>query len=190
MNRPIFRALDIALVVGTSFLTIPLCLLVWCALRLFTEHPLFIQSRLKASGEEFEIYKFRTLGEDVDASLPTHLLDRGSVTPIGKILRKSKLDELPQLLNVALGDLSLVGPRPCLPSQSEVIAEREKLGIFLVKPGITGLAQLRGIDMSQPSKVAQADAEMISKFSIYMYFSVILKTAIGLGAGDTIRKLN
>ena len=174
MNAPIFRFFDVGLVLCTSFITIPLCILIWCVLRLFTKHPIFVQTRLKAGCEEFEIYKFRTLREDADSNLSTHLLGPDSVTPVGKILRKSKLDELPQLLNVVLGDISLVGPRPCLPSQTEVIAEREKLAVFRVKPGLTGLAQLRGIDMSRPADVAQTDAEMVSKFTIFMYFSFIL----------------
>jgi O-antigen biosynthesis protein WbqP len=117
---------------------------------------------------------------------PTHMLDKTAVTPFGKFLRFTKLDELPQLLNVVIGDLSIVGPRPCLPTQSEVISEREKLGVFRVKPGITGVAQLRGINMSEPVKLAKADAEMISRFSVRMYFTCILKSIIGLGSGDAV----
>ena len=99
-----------------------------------------------------------------------------------------KLDELPQLINVIRGDMSLVGPRPCLLNQLELIELREKYKIFRVKPGITGLSQINGIDMSNPKKLAETDLFMISKINQKNYFKYLLLTFIGKGFGDKVRK--
>ena len=98
----------------------------------------------------------------------THLLDESQVTPVGTILRRTKLDELPQLWNVLKGDMSLVGPRPCLPTQKELIKARDNLRVFAVRPGITGLAQINGIDMSQPKLLAKTDARMLENLSTFL----------------------
>ena len=110
------------------------------------------------------------------------------MTPIGHFLRRSKLDELPQLWNVLKGEMSLVGPRPCLFSQEELIGERERLGAFAVRPGITGLAQIRGIDMSTPQLLAETDAEMLTSLGIQEYFQYLWWTVLGKGSGDRIKK--
>ena len=102
-------------------------------------------------------------------------------------MRKSKLDELPQLFNVLLGQMSLVGPRPCLPNQSELIEERGKRGVFRVKPGIGGLAQVNHVDMSTPRKLARYDQLMINHMSVALYFKLLLATAVGRGYGDRVR---
>jgi lipopolysaccharide/colanic/teichoic acid biosynthesis glycosyltransferase len=120
-------------------------------------------------------------------SVATHLADKDSITKFGKFLRKSKLDELPQLWNVLIGDMSLVGPRPNLYNQVDLIYEREKLGVYNVRPGITGLAQINKIDMSTPQLLAETDQEMISQLSIFTYFKYILLTIIGNGMGDRIK---
>ena len=86
------------------------------------------------------------------------------------------------------GDMSLVGPRPCLPGQGSLIEARRKLGVFSVRPGITGLAQIRGIDMSRPELLAKTDAEMLVGFSIIQYFKYIFLTLLGKGSGDQIRE--
>lgn len=99
----------------------------------------------------------------------------------------SKLDELPQLWNVMKGEMSLVGPRPCLYSQAELIEERKKLNIFEARPGITGLAQINGVDMSTPKLLAETDALMLSKLSVASYFCYLLKTVAGSGQGDVIK---
>jgi lipopolysaccharide/colanic/teichoic acid biosynthesis glycosyltransferase len=122
------------------------------------------------------------------ASVATHLASASAITPFGNFLRRSKLDELPQLWNVLWGDMSLVGPRPCLPNQQELINARENLGIFDVRPGITGLAQIQAIDMSIPQKLAKTDAEMLQSLTLKHYFKYILLTVVGKGSGDRIKK--
>ena len=120
--------------------------------------------------------------------MPTHLNDLNSVTPFGSFLRSFKLDEIPQLWNVLRGDMSLVGPRPCLPNQYYLINERRARGVFSVKPGITGLAQISSIDMSTPKKLAKMDADMIRNFNIKSYFKYILLTILGKGNGDKVKR--
>ncbi len=120
-------------------------------------------------------------------SVATHLMKKTAVTRIGSFLRKSKLDELPQLFNVLMGSMSLVGPRPNLFNQQELIDCREKLNVYSVRPGITGLAQINEIDMSTPELLAKKDAEMIEKMNLQTYFSMILSTVFGSGFGDRIK---
>lgn len=152
-----------------------------------TRSPLFLQRRVGRHQQPFTLVKFRTMRVGT-ASVATHLANSSAITPFGYFLRRTKLDELPQLWNVLKGEMSLVGPRPCLPNQHELIAAREALKVFNVRPGITGLAQVQGIDMSTPEKLAQIDAQMISSFNLYAYFSYILQTVTGKGQGDRIIK--
>ena len=100
------------------------------------------------------------------------------ITPYGSFLRSTKLDETPQLLNVLFGDMSFVGPRPCLSNQKKLIRERKKRGVFKIKPGITGLAQVSGINMKTPTLLAKTDQQMIKKINLYHYFYFIFKTLI------------
>ena len=120
------------------------------------------------------------------ASVATHLADASAVTPLGRILRKSKLDEVPQLWNVLKGEMSLVGPRPCLYSQEELVWEREKRGVFDARPGVTGMAQVMGIDMSTPQLLAEMDSKMLQGITIKNYFEYITITLFGAGFGDRI----
>ena len=121
-------------------------------------------------------------------SVPTHLASASSITSFGSFLRKSKLDELPQLWNVFIGDMSLVGPRPNLFNQTELMEERQKFGVYDVRPGITGLAQVNQIDMSTPRLLAKTDAEMIKNYNLIMYIKYIFITVLGKGNGDRIKK--
>tara|TARA_B100000212_G_C27157028_1_gene440045 strand:- start:44 stop:427 length:384 start_codon:yes stop_codon:yes gene_type:complete len=121
-------------------------------------------------------------------SLASHLVNRNLVTKSGKIIRFFKLDELPQLINVIKGDMSLVGPRPCLSNQFELIKYRDNYRVFSVKPGITGLGQVNGIDMSNPEKLAKLDAQMISDLNQFNYFKYLFLTFFGKGLGDRIKK--
>tara|TARA_R100000687_G_C6439203_1_gene159622 strand:- start:621 stop:1004 length:384 start_codon:yes stop_codon:yes gene_type:complete len=120
-------------------------------------------------------------------SVASHLASTSSITKFGLFLRRTKLDELPQLWNVLKGDMSLVGPRPCLFNQEELIVEREQRGVLTVRPGITGLAQVNNIDMSTPELLAETDARMLATFSLRDYFRYIVMTVLGKGSGDRIK---
>jgi lipopolysaccharide/colanic/teichoic acid biosynthesis glycosyltransferase len=148
--------------------------------------PVFIQERVGKHKRPFKLYKFRSMPVGT-RSVGTHLLDKSSMTKYGLILRFIKFDEIPQLFNVFLGDMSLVGPRPCLFNQTEVISERDKLFVFELKPGITGLAQLRKINMQNPKLIAAADFEMISEFGFLIYIKILIRTLLGQGSGDAFK---
>jgi lipopolysaccharide/colanic/teichoic acid biosynthesis glycosyltransferase len=152
-----------------------------------TGSPIFKQERVGKSKRPFKLYKFRSMHVNTK-SVATHLASASSITPFGKFLRSSKLDELPQLFNVLVGDMSLVGPRPNLFNQEELIYEREKRGVYNVRPGITGLAQIQKIDMSTPLLLAKTDAEMTKSFTTLHYFKYIILTILGKGSGDRIVK--
>jgi len=150
-----------------------------------TGSPLFFQQRMGRHQRPFTLVKFRTM-QPGTATVATHLAPAASVTRLGHFLRKSKLDELPQLWNVLKGDMSLVGPRPNLMTQHELIAERQKRQVYNARPGITGLAQVNGIDMSQPALLAETDARMLAQLNPAHYFGYILQTVTGKGSGDRI----
>lgn len=151
-----------------------------------TGSPLFIQVRVGKGKKAFKLVKFRTMSKGT-ASVASHLASTTSITKLGSFLRRSKLDELPQLWNVLTGDMSLVGPRPNLFNQDELIEEREALGVYDVRPGITGLAQINNIDMSMPALLAKTDREMINNLSVSNYFKYILATVSGKGRGDRVK---
>ncbi|BAP80141.1 MAG: sugar transferase [Pseudomonadales bacterium] len=163
-------------------------LLVLTIIGLFdTGSPIFRQQRVGRHQEPFTLVKFRTMRVDT-VSVATHLASSASITRFGHFLRKSKLDELPQLWNVLKGDMSLVGPRPGLFNQDELTAERAKRGVFDVRPGITGLAQVSEIDMSTPALLAETDQKMIQSLTLTDYFKYIFMTVVGKGAGDRVVK--
>lgn len=152
-----------------------------------TGSPIFVQERVGRHKKPFKLIKFRTMHVNTK-SVATHLSNQASVTKFGSFLRKSKLDELPQLINVLTGDMSLVGPRPNLFNQTELIEERDKRGVYNVVPGITGLSQINEIDMSTPIELAIKDAEMIQNLTLSDYFKYIFATVSGKGQGDRIQK--
>ena len=152
-----------------------------------TGSPIFRQIRVGRHQKPFTLVKFRTMRLDT-ASVATHLASSASITRFGNFLRKTKLDELPQLWNVLKGEMSLVGPRPGLFNQQELTEERAKRGVFEVRPGITGLAQISEIDMSTPVLLAETDRKMISSLTLVDYFKYIFMTVAGKGAGDRVVK--
>jgi O-antigen biosynthesis protein WbqP len=152
-----------------------------------TGSAIFRQERVGKGMKPFRLMKFRSMHVNAP-SVATHLASASSITPFGGFLRKSKLDELPQLLNVFIGDMSLVGPRPNLFNQEELIEERDSRGVYTVRPGITGLAQINKIDMSTPQLLARTDAKMIQELNTLGYFKYIFLTVFGKGFGDRIKK--
>lgn len=162
-------------------------LLLLCVIGLFDAgSPVFRQERVGRHKKPFTLMKFRTMSVDT-ASVASHLASSSSITKFGHFLRRTKLDELPQLWNVLKGEMSLVGPRPCLFNQEELIAEREQRDVLKARPGITGLAQLNNIDMSTPKLLAETDEKMLASLSIPAYFKYISMTVAGKGSGDRIR---
>lgn len=147
--------------------------------------PIFAQKRVGKHQKPFQLFKFRSMKLNTQ-SVATHLTNSNAVTKYGAFLRKTKLDELPQLWNVFIGDMSLVGPRPNLFNQAELIIERELRNVYSVRPGITGLAQINKIDMSKPRELAVIDAKMLNKQSLCNYFKYIISTVFGKGFGDRI----
>ena len=160
--------------IGLIFLS-PLIILIFFIGLFDIGSPLFIQIRLGYNLKFFSLIKFRTMPKGV-RSAGTHLIKNIKLTSFGNFLRRTKLDEILQLLNVLKGDMSLVGPRPCLFNQRRLISERKKRGVFKVRPGITGLAQISGINMKTPTILARTDQKMIKNMSLYKYFYYIFKT--------------
>jgi len=183
----VIRLMDILLSLMGLVLLFPLMCLIYIAILIDTDVPFFSQERLGMHKKKFILYKFRTMKLETKL-LPTHLVDISSITHIGKFLRRAKLDELPQLWNVLKGDMSMVGPRPNLFNQEELINARDALGVYDVRPGITGLAQIKNIDMSSPRLLAKTDSEMISTMSVANYFKYIFFTVAGKGQGDGVRR--
>jgi O-antigen biosynthesis protein WbqP len=151
--------------------------------------PIFRQERVGRNQKPFILVKFRTMRSDTK-SVASHLTDASAITHLGAILRRTKLDELPQLWNVLKGEMSMVGPRPCLFNQTELIIERERLNVFAARPGITGLAQVNNIDMSTPILLAETDAWMLAEMTLANYFKYIFMTLGGKGAGDVVKLQN
>lgn len=142
--------------------------------------PIFSQTRVGLGQRAFRCHKLRSMVAGT-ASVPTHEAAVASITPVGRWLRASKIDELPQLWNVLKGEMSLVGPRPCLPSQTELIECRERLGVFAIRPGITGYAQVRGVDMSDPPRLAELDAAYMRNASLGRDLSILWRTFVPAG---------
>lgn len=180
------RLFDLVLSLTGLTLGIPFFVLLYVVGWFDTGSPLFRQQRVGRHQKPFVLVKFRTMRPET-ASVATHLADASAVTPLGRFLRRTKLDELPQLWNVLKGEMSLVGPRPCLFNQTELIAERSQRGVFNVRPGITGLAQIQGIDMSSPRRLAETDAQMLQQMNVRAYFKYIFLTLCGAGRGDRVR---
>jgi lipopolysaccharide/colanic/teichoic acid biosynthesis glycosyltransferase len=184
----LFRAfkamIDWGFAISIIILFFWLFILLYFVIRLTSAGPaIFAQARVGRHGKAFTCYKFRTMiiGTVQAAS---HEVGQSSITPVGGFLRRTKLDELPQVVNILCGQISLVGPRPCLPVQAELIEQRTQRGVFAVKPGITGWAQIHDIDMSDPARLAKWDESYIAQRGIIREIAIILRTFIGGGRGD------
>jgi len=169
------RFFDIVISLICLFIFFPIIFIIFLT-NLFSKYPiLFRQRRVGLNQNNFIIIKFRTMYVGTK-TIPTHLIDSSQITPFGRILRNTKLDEIPQFWNVLKGDMSIVGPRPCLLTQKKLIFERKKRRVFDVKPGITGLSQISGIHMQTPKLLAKTDKKMIKKISIGDYLNFIFKS--------------
>ena len=169
------RALDLAISILALTALFPIVVLLTCLGTMVFGSPFFLQKRVGQWGQVFIIFKLRTLPISTQ-SVPTHELNHAEITGYGRFLRRSKLDEVPQLLNVILGQMSLVGPRPCLPSQTAIIRLRESSAVLASKPGITGLAQLHNVHMEFPQEVVELDKKMQSKMNVGFYLQILLTT--------------
>ena len=167
------RLLDISIALISLIILFPLLILILILAWFDIGSPLFFQKRVGLNQKNFMLVKFRTMRVNT-ISMGTHLVNGSAITTIGSFLRLTKLDELPQIWNVLKGDMSFVGPRPCLPNQKKLIKERKKLEIFTILPGITGLAQVKGINMSTPILLAKTDLKMIKHLNLFYYCYYIL----------------
>jgi O-antigen biosynthesis protein WbqP len=180
------RVLDFLFSLFGLLFALPFLLILYLIGLFDTGSPLFKQERVGRNKKPFTLVKFRTMSVDT-ASVASHLASSASITRFGGFLRKTKLDELPQLWNVLKGEMSLVGPRPGLFNQQELTQAREAKNIYNVRPGITGLAQVSEIDMSTPELLAETDAKMIATLNLKDYFTYILQTVTGSGSGDRVK---
>jgi lipopolysaccharide/colanic/teichoic acid biosynthesis glycosyltransferase len=190
-GNPLFgflkRSFDIVaalgLLVGLSWAMVA----VWVLVRVKSSGPgIFRQVRVGREGREFVCYKFRTMQVGTP-NRASHEVSASAVTGIGQFLRRTKLDELPQLFNVLAGQMSFVGPRPCLPSQTELVAARRRRGVLAIRPGITGLAQIKGIDMSDPERLSREDERYILLQGLMPDLKIMLATVRGRGGGDRVK---
>ncbi|WP_375571397.1 hybrid nucleoside-diphosphate sugar epimerase/sugar transferase [Ahrensia marina] len=137
--------------------------------------PVFVQKRVGKDRKIFECFKFRTMHIGT-ANAATHQISEDAITRVGRLLRRTKLDELPQVMNILKRDMSLVGPRPCLPVQKELVEARDELGVYEVLPGLTGLSQVDGIDMSSPRRLARSDEYYVATRNLLTDLMIILRT--------------
>jgi O-antigen biosynthesis protein WbqP len=184
---PLKRAIDLAVAIPLLVMAAPVCavLLVLVAVE-SPGSPLLVQQRVGQAQRPFRMLKIRTMQRHTP-HVASHDVGAASITRLGGILRRLKLDELPQLLNVIAGSMSLVGPRPCLPNQAVLIDERERRGVFRLKPGVTGPAQVLGIDMSTPERLAEIEAEYFAQSTPLGELALIASTILGKGQGDAVR---
>ena len=181
------KFLDISFVVAVILFFWWIFIILWFVIRLSSPGAaIFAQKRIGKHGLIFKCYKFRTMNLGTE-NIGTHEVNRNSITSVGKFLRSSKLDELPQIINIIRGELSLVGPRPGLPSQTELFKARNLRNVYNVLPGITGLSQINNIDMSTPNKIAEWDKRYIAMRSIPSEIKIIILTFFGRGSGDNVR---
>lgn len=159
----------------------PIYLLVIVAIKIedgWNAPAFFSQKRIGIYKSHFQLYKFRSMKLDTPHDIPTHLLENPEqyITKVGKFLRKTSLDELPQLFNIARGDMALIGPRPALWNQFDLIAERDKYGANDVKPGLTGWAQTHGRDELEIEDKAKADGFYVSRIGLKIDIICFFKT--------------
>lgn len=181
-NKFFKRLFDIILSLISIIILFPLFCIAYFSVKISDSHTaIFVQKRVGKGGKIFNIYKFRTMKTDCPKDIPTHLLVGADtyITRIGKILRKYSIDELPQIYNILKGDMSIIGPRPAILSQKDLLDERKKNGAYNLRPGLTGYAQIKGRDKLTITEKAKYDGEYATKmgfvFDVKIFFTTILK---------------
>ena len=177
------KVLDIILAFISIILLSPILVLIAILIKLSSKGPVFFKQKRIGKGKSiFYIYKFRTMRTDAPKDMPTHLLDNPDayITGIGKVLRKTSLDELPQLINILKGEMSFIGPRPALWNQYDLIAERDKYGANDVYPGLTGWAQINGRDELPIEIKAKLDGEYVQKMSFIFDVKCFIGTILSV----------
>lgn len=183
------RLIDIVLSAGGILVLSPIYLILIIAIKLDSKGPiLFKQKRVGLQKSHFEIWKFRTMKIDTPKDCPTHLLENPEqyITKVGKFLRKTSLDELPQIFNIFTGKMSIIGPRPALWNQYDLIEERDKYGANDVMPGLTGLAQISGRDELEIDVKARIDGEYVEKLSFAMDVKCFFGTIVSVAKNDGV----
>ncbi len=187
--QSIKRGIDFFLVFMGSLLVSPLFLILCLAVKLESKGPiLFQQKRIGIYKKYFMIYKFRTMRTDTPKDVPTHLLENPEqyITKVGRFLRKTSLDELPQIINILKGDMAIVGPRPALWNQEDLIAEREKYKANDILPGLTGWAQINGRDELEIAQKAKLDGEYVQKMGFFFDLKCLIGTVLCVLKSDGV----
>lgn len=184
--RGVRRIVDVSFALAVIVLFWWGLVLIWGLIRLQSPGPgIFAQNRVGRNGAIFTCYKFRTMHVGTVEAATNHV-SANAVTALGRTLRRTKLDELPQIWNILRNEIGLIGPRPCLPVQKELIEARRQRNVLRLKPGISGLAQVNDIDMSDPQKLARWDARYMALQSLLLDLKIALATAKGGGRGDRV----
>lgn len=185
------RIIDFMLALLGLIILSPLYLVIIIAIKLDSKGPvLFKQERMAQHKQTFKIYKFRTMRTDTPHNMATHMLAHADsfITPVGKFLRKTSLDELPQLLNIIKGEMSIIGPRPCLMNQTDLIIERDKYAANDVKPGLTGLAQISGRDELPIPVKAKYDGNYCRRITFVGDVKLFLSTITSVLKHDGVKE--
>ncbi|MDE0582092.1 sugar transferase [Planococcus sp. A6] len=187
IKRIVDFTISLLILSGLSIVFLFLSLII----KLDSKGPVFFkQKRIGKNKKEFYILKFRTMKTDAPKEMPTHLLDKPDayITPVGNFLRKTSLDELPQLINIIKGDMSLIGPRPALWNQYDLIEERDKYKANNVLPGLTGLAQISGRDELPIELKAKIDGEYVEKQNPILDSEIFVKTVFSVLKSEGIKE--
>ncbi|MEK4514269.1 sugar transferase [Paenibacillus sp. FSL H8-0122] len=185
------QTLDFILALIGMLLLWPFFLIIAIVIKSTSKGPvLFRQKRLGRNKKEFNILKFRTMRTDTPSDMPTHLLQDPDffITKVGKFLRKTSLDELPQIINILKGDMSIVGPRPALWNQYDLIAERDKYGANEIKPGLTGWAQVNGRDEPSIVEKAKLDGEYTMNLTFQFDLKIFIKTILSVLKSEGVKE--
>jgi O-antigen biosynthesis protein WbqP len=183
------RAIDFVLSGVGAIVLLPLFLIIAALIKLESKGPvLFRQKRVGLYKKNFSIMKFRTMRTDTPKDMPTHMLTNPEqyITKVGRFLRKTSLDELPQIFNILKGEMAVIGPRPALWNQDDLIAERDKYGANDVLPGLTGWAQINGRDELEIPIKAKLDGEYVEKMSLMFDFKCFFGTIISIFKRDGV----